>query len=265
MWGQDIWQDYILGRPAQGLVAAKKAVAQKWGIQYKAILAGCLLNEETSQKMEDYQKANQAYLDKIATKYGENWLDYFNLEVNIECLKKNNYIKGKWIEPILMNEYYKELYEKKKDLATSWGLEYEALPIDDPKTMTAEDSKKIALGNPYIQQINGSLGENWVQAFEANFATIKQKHQSNIPETWKEYLLEDVDEKFYHTKQKVLADWGIQYEPYFVACCKNKDKKMREGNYATKANSVQNKISAVLGKTWKDRLQIAIQKRMLAK
>ena len=83
---QNMWKDYLVGRPMMGYVESKEAVAKEWGIQYKMEMAGCIVSDETEKKMAEYDKQNEAYFKELETTYGKNWQQHFNLEVRKKCL-----------------------------------------------------------------------------------------------------------------------------------------------------------------------------------
>ncbi len=261
LYAQNIWQEYIVGKPIAGYVEARKLTAEKWGIHYKATLAGCVINEEVSQKMEKVNTANEKYLAELTKKFGKDWLKTFNFECNIARLKNNKYLKGKWIDPVA-GRPNKNYYDSKQKLANSWGIAYEPLFLNcSPSDISAAQQQQIEIGAKFQEQLNQLLGEEWKPNFDRELLKIEETKNPSIKDVWAEYLLDKVDESYYQTKKEVLKNWGISYQPYFVHCCKNKNQKMKAGQYAQKAQKVKTQIAAIFGANWEQYLKIEIEKK----
>ncbi len=259
---QKIWQDFIIGKPMANITEARATVAKDWGINYKAILAGCEMNDEVAKKAEEYNKQNEAYLTEIAEKYGANWMEHFTFETKVQMLRMNNPLPGKWIDPVPGRPDI-QYFEAKKKLAESWGIPYLAYFLNcSPSNVSKEQQAEIDKGSTYLRQLTSMLGDDWQKRFDRELLKIREQKQHSIGETWNEYLLEKVDEAYYNKKKEVLATWGITYQPYFVHCCKGKEKKMKEGGYADKEKEVKKLISDHYGEGWEEHLHIEVVKAL---
>jgi len=260
---QDVWVDYLIGRPMQGFVAAKEKVAKKWGINYQVKLAGCVISDEINQQRITYQKQNKAYFEKIATKYGEDWQTYFNFECKVAQLKAQQPFEGTWVDPIA-GRPNDQFLTHKKAVAESWGINYKAYLLGCTfEEATPQQKAEITQGNPYLQRLHSYLGDDWQKHLEREARKRQLAQSDGLPGEWEEYLLEKVDESFYKAKQAVLQKWGVRYTPYFVHCCKNKEKKIKKGGYAAKAAAFRQKIAAVYGADWEKYLNIEVQQYLV--
>ncbi len=259
---QDVWQDYIIGKPMPGFAESRQQVAQEWGIKYQAIFAGCVVDESIAQKMETYNKENEIYFEKITTRYGEGWQQVFNLEAAIARTQTKNVLEGRWIDVITEEQPDTDYYAKKGKLANQWGIDYLPLYINETSTVSATMQAKIDSGATYVRHLGTVLGNQWQAYFDMQLAQSTRTNENVMQGTWDEYLLEKVDESYYQRKKQVLANWGVAYEPHFVHCCKGKNKKMKNGGYAEKSAAFEAQMKKVYGDNWKQYLHIAIQKEL---
>lgn len=258
---QNVWVDYIIGRPLPGYTTSREAVAAEWGINYKPILAGDVVSDDMYVTAENHKKNNAAYLATLNENYGANWLEYFQLESAIKRLQSNNTIEGKWVEVFSATNADKQYISARQQLAKRWGIPYEGIVVSVDDKPSEEQEKLILANTHYSRHLDAALGEDWLNYFNRQLQ-IKLQQKTATLEPWNEYLLEEVDETYYTTKKEVLSDWGITYQPYFVHCCRKKEKKMKEGNYAAKAEAAKAKITTLYGEGWEDQLKIEIQKRL---
>jgi hypothetical protein len=261
LFAQDTWVDYIIGRPLPGYTQARKAVALEWGLNYQPILAGDVVNDDMYINVEKYKKSNADYLQKIENQYGKNWLELFNLETSIQRLQSYNPLQGKWIEFIPEIAADKSYISAKQEQLKAWGIPYQGIILTADATLSSEQEKAVSESSDYLRKLTSILGENWQEYLDRQLQ-IKLQQKTTTLDQWNEYLLEEVDETYYLAKKEVLQSWGISYEPHFVHCCKNKEKKMKAGNYAAKAATAKTKIQQLYGKGWEDQLRVEIQKKL---
>lgn len=263
LFAQNVWVDYIIGRPIPGYTSSREAVAAEWGINYKPILAGDVVSDDMYVTAENHKKNNAAYLAKLDKEYGSDWKRYFQLESAIKRLQANNSIEGKWVEVFSDSSpnANKQYLSAKQQLAEKWGIPYEGIIVSAGNPPSEEQEKLMLANTHYTRHLDATLGEDWQNYFNRQLQ-IKLQQKTARLNTWNEYLLEEVDEAYYEAKKEVLATWGINYQPYFVHCCRKKEKKMAAGDYAAKAELAKAKITALYGKGWMDHLKVEIQKKL---
>lgn len=175
---QDTWNDYVIGRPMEGYYDAKKTVAKEWGINYQTIFAGCVLSDETLAKAKGYEKSNKAYFKTLASTYGKNWMQDFELAVKKEIHRNSPYEKGVWYEIADKNKN-KAFYATKQAVAKTWGISYEVKYVSD--SMNASEKAALAElflnNNDYINQLENTFGQNWQEKLtqEVNFELKNKK------------------------------------------------------------------------------------------
>lgn len=262
---QDVWNDYVIGRPMVGYYDAKKVVAQEWGFNYKVTFAGCILSDEISDKARSYQNSNNAYFETLASKYGHDWMQDFELEVKKEVHRNTTQEKGTWYE-IADNNKDKAFYTFKKAVAKTWGISYEAQFISED--MSASDkatlTERFLANNDYVQQLKNTFGQNWQDKLtqEVNFEIAKQE-VANHNQVWVDYVIGKPYMVYFEAKKAVAQEWGIHYEPQFKGC--NLSKKMeKEAIKVETANAPYFKfLEKQFGKDWKVRFDSAVQKRVV--
>ena len=165
---QDTWEDYILGKPMKGYIDAKKATAQQWGLNYKAIFAGCIMSEKTQKKQAAFEKSNALYFKKIAQKRGEDWQSIFRLDVGKE-MNRTVFAKDTavWLE-IVQGRPNIAYFEAKETLAKKWGIHYKAVFLGCDISQSPDKSlqTKLEKSAQYLSRLNARLGDNWQDVLE---------------------------------------------------------------------------------------------------
>ncbi|MFK7797499.1 MAG: hypothetical protein AB8E82_08605, partial [Aureispira sp.] len=214
---QNIWVDYIVGRPDIFYLDAKKAVANDWGISYQTELAGCIDCEDTRGRAEILNQKNQAYFHLIELRYGKNWLPIFNRAV----AKKHNYLKaqenqeqGIWYE-LLENEGDSEFYSIKQQVAAEWGIAYEVVLVD-VEALTKEEKEQlqqqVEQSVHYQQQLQDRLGDQWTNWIEEESRLRLLQKLTPQKGTWVDVVWGMPNSPYYKAKAAVAKRWGIPYE-----------------------------------------------------
>lgn len=168
MHAQDKWEDYIIGKPMPGYVEAKKLTAKQWGLNYKALFAGCVFTDEMRQKQQSLKKSNTRYFKKIAKKWGADWQQKFNLDVRKE-MNRTVYASDTavWVD-IVQGKPYMAYFEAKEAIAKKWGINYKAVflgcDISQSPDKTLRD--KVEKSAQYLTRLNARLGDDWQKHLE---------------------------------------------------------------------------------------------------
>ncbi len=79
---ENIWTDYVIGKPYIKAFEAREKIAKKWKINYTYIFAGCDANKKSLAIAEDYAASNKIYFKKLEKIHGEDWKERFDKEVD---------------------------------------------------------------------------------------------------------------------------------------------------------------------------------------
>jgi hypothetical protein len=261
---QNTWNDYVIGRPMVGHYDAKKTIAKEWGINYEVTFAGCVLSDEVSEKAKAYEKSNKAYFEVLATKYGQNWQQDFELDVKKEMYRNNNSEKGTWYE-VADDKQDKAFYASKKAVAKTWGISYEAQFISANMTTSEKEAltERFLASQDYMRQLENTFGQNWQDILnqEVDFELAKQTVASS-DNVWIDYVVGKPYMAYFEAKKEVAKEWGINYEPNFQGC-KPTPKTKKEEAKVNKVNARYFKILAQeYGKNWSASFDQAVKKRL---
>jgi hypothetical protein len=261
---QEVWNDYVIGRPMAGYYDAKKTIAKEWGINYQATFAGCVLSDEISDKAKAYQDSNKAYFETLVAKYGQNWMQDFELEVKKEVYRNDTQEKGTWYE-IADNNKNKAFYTKKKAVAKTWGIAYEAKFLSEDMNAAQKSAltELFLANNDYVSQLKNTFGQNWQETLnqEVNFELAKQE-VPNPKHVWIDYVMGKPYMPYFEAKKVLAKEWGINYEFQFQGCSLSK-KMQQEATKVQAANAPYFKaLEKQFGKDWKVRFDIAVQKKV---
>lgn len=267
---QEVWNDYVIGRPMADYYKAKKTIAQKWGINYQATFAGCVLSDEISDKAKAYEDSNKAYFETLAAKYGQNWIQDFDWEVKKEVYRNSTQEKGTWYEIVedKINTKNKAFYAAKKTVAKTWGIAYEAKFLSEDMTAAEKTALKelFLANNDYVSQLKNTFGHNWQEKLnqEVDFKLAKQE-VANPKHVWIDYVIGKPYMPYFEAKKVLAKEWGINYEFQFQGC--NLSKKMQqEATKVQAANAPYFKaLEKQFGKDWKVRFDIEVQKKVAQK
>lgn len=262
---QGTWNDYVIGRPMPGYFEAKQMVAKAWGINYQATFAGCVLSDEMSDKSKQYQATNKAYFKTLAIKYGDNWMEEFELEVKKEMHRNTSQEKGIWYE-LVDNNKDKSFYAAKQVVAQTWGITYKPqfLTKDMSATEKAALTELFLANNDYVQQLENTFGKGWQKILdqEVEFEVAKQQHLANNTATWVDYVVGKPYMTYFEAKKIVAKDWGIAYEVKFQGC-ELTPKMEKEMAKVEKSNARYFKtLEKLYGEDWKTKFDRAVQKKV---
>lgn len=265
IYAQNIWKEYVMGRPMIAYFDAKKIVAEEWGIQYQPVFGGCVISDETSAQSKSYQETNEAYFKKLATKHGSNWMENFELAVKKEMYRSfSSEEKGIWYE-IATEDQTKTFYEAKKIVAKEWGIDYQAKFIAED--MNAEDKAALlelfTSNQVYVNQLKNTFGQNWQEKLnqEVEVYLVQQK-ESNDKGIWIDYVVGKPYMAYFEAKKALAKEWGIQYETQFKGCDLS-DEMEREAAIVEESNASYFKtLEKIHGKNWMDRFNKAVKERL---
>jgi hypothetical protein len=261
---QTTWNDYVIGRPMAGHYDAKKIIAKEWGINYEVTFAGCVLSDEISDKANSYQTSNEAYFEVLATKYGADWKENFDLDVKKEMHRNNDRKKGTWYD--LKEKKKKEsFYAAKKAVAKSWGISYEVLSI--PKTMSTSEkqvlTERLLANDVYMDQLKNTFGQNWQAILnqEVEFELAKQA-LSNYDNVWINCIVGKPYLPYIDAQKAVANAWGINYEAQLKGCVFSEKLQKEVTKMEAKNGAYFKLIEKHYGKDWNARFNQAIQKEL---
>lgn len=262
---QDVWNDYVIGRPMVGYFEAKKAVAKEWGINYNTDMAGCIVSDETDKKIQEYEKSNAPYFKKLETQFGKDWMRYFSLDVQKKMLIAEAQTDSSyWIETVVgkPNITY---FETKEVVAKTWGINYKADFAGC--NMSEELMERIKRGDidsdAYQRRLTARFGENWQEILEQEIQLEQAKKNASTNTTtsvWKEYVKGTPDKAYYDTKKSIAAKWGITYEPVFMGCKCNNKVKAELKSMDEKNKAYWSTLQEQYGENWKMYFEIEVQK-----
>lgn len=264
---QDIWNDYVIGRPMVNYYDAKKTIAKEWGINYQATFAGCVLSDEVSEKANAYEKSNKAYFEVLATKYGQNWQQDFALDVKKEMHRNSSSEKGTWYEVADVKQD-KAFYTSKKVIAKTWGISYEAQFISANMTTSEKEAltERFLTNEDYMRQLENTFGQNWqdILNHEVDFELAKQAVASH-DNVWIDYVVGKPYMAHFEAKKEVAKAWGINYEVQFKGC--KLSKKLSQEIIKMEAKNVPyfKILEEHYGKDWNLRFNQAVQKEIAKK
>lgn len=214
---QNVWIDYIVGRPDIFYLDAKKAVAKDWGIAYETEMAGCIDGEDTRRRAVELDQKNQAYFRWLELRYGQDWLPLFNRAV----AKKHNYLKaqenqeeGVWYE-LLENEGDSEFYTIKQQVAAEWGINYQAVWVDVAaldKQEKEQLQQQFEQSVDYQQQLQDRLGDEWTDWIEEESRLRLLQKLTPQKGTWVDVVWGMPNSPYFKAKAAVAKRWGIPYE-----------------------------------------------------
>lgn len=272
---QNMWNDYLIGRPMMHYVESKEAVAKEWGIQYKIDMAGCIVSDETEKKMAEYDKQNEPYFKELEANFGKNWLHYFNLDVRKKMFIADSASnKGVWRQPVIGKPYMQH-FEAKKAVAAKWGIRYEPYFLGcDLSDESSTAAQKIAdESEEYLRSVAANFGEEWEKEFEKEVQLeIAKKNAPIVPmpdkptankATWSECIIGKPNETYFKAKQAVAKEWGIAYMPYFMGC-RRMNALVKQQAAVGKTNKIYlNSLAERYGADWEERFNIEVKKKYL--
>jgi hypothetical protein len=258
----------------QGYAEAKKATADSWGLNYKAIFAGCIISEETRKTQEECEQNNTEYFRSLEYKFGKDWLKAFNLDVRKE-MNRTVYAKdtGLWIE-LIVGKPFMSHFEAKKAVAKKWGIHYKpefmgCIVGDEPR---AEVQQILEASEQYLHRLNTRLGDKWQEAFnrEVKLELTKQNAEIipisedplKVRDGWVDCILGKPNKIYIDARKAVAKEWKITYVPYFMGCKRSK-KSIAQRDKIT-ANNVQyfDKLSENYGQDWRILFDREVEKTM---
>jgi len=272
MQAQNIWKDYVIGRPMAGHFEAKKTTAEEWGINYQAIFAGCVLTDEVNKQHQEYKKGNEEYFERLASTFGKDWQRHFNLDVQ-KKLNLSSKDTGVWIEPV-MGKPYMPHFDATRIVAKKWGINYEVkflgCVVDDEKT--AEMEKIMSESNAYTNRLTARFGEKWEEEFnrEVKLETAKMTapiipipdDATKAKDIWVDYVIGKPNMSYFDAKKAIAKEWGIPYATNFMDC----RRTAHLVNKRKKANAQNEKLFVKLakryGEDWKEHFDREVQKKI---
>lgn len=272
-FGQDVWNDYVIGRPMAGYFDAKKAVAKAWGINYKTIFAGCIISDEINDEAQKYKIQNEAYFKQLETSLGKDWMNQFNLEVKKEQFKAIEHTPSDvWIDPVVGKPQMNH-FEAKKAVAKRWGIKYRSkflgCVVSDDVYQSAQQAMEAS--SNYQRRLGNHFGDGWQKIFSQEVAAEKaklnmppqliEKPPSTSSDIWIDYL----DQKailYNQAKMTVAKAWKIAYHQRFSPT--NGSKSKLEKEYVDKNNALYFvALAKDFGDDWKLRFNIDVQKELV--
>lgn len=263
---QDIWNDYVIGRPMAGYYDAKKVVAKEWGINYQVTFAGCVLSDEISEKANSYQESNKTYFETLATKYGEGWKQGFELDVKKEMYRNSNNSNEKelWYEVAEKNKK-KEFYAVKKAIAKTWGISYEVLFITKDMSNSEKEvlTERLLSNEAYKTQLENTFGQNWQTTLnqEVDFELAKQA-LGKYDNVWINCIIGKPYLPYIDAQKAVAKAWGINYEAQLKGCAFSEKLQKEVTKIEAKNGSYFKIIEKYYGKDWNTRFHQAIEKEL---
>ncbi|BDS13325.1 FEKKY domain-containing protein [Aureispira anguillae] len=267
---QDSWTDYIIGRPISGYMEAKKATAQEWGIQYKAIAAGCVISDEISQKAAEYEKNNALYFETLARQYGTDWKYYFELDVKKKLAIAQSKHQTEVLYEIVMEATPNKAYYTTKQLvAKAWGINYQAKFITGElsESVKAAIQKDMLASNAYEVQLNTIFGANWKETFLKEVALAVAKNntkQTNATSNmiWTDYVLGKPHLAYFEAKEALAKEWGINYQAKFMGCVLRPKMEKERKRVNQKNTAYFAVLNQQYGEDWKSHFDRAVQKKL---
>jgi len=261
---QNTWNDYVIGRPMVGYYDAKKEVAKEWGLNYEVTFAGCVLSDEISEKSRAYQKSNKAYFEILATKYGPSWKQDFELDVKKEMYRNSHSKKGIWCEIIDENKN-NAFYVKKKEVAKTWGISYEAQLISktNPTSKQIAFIERLVANDAYLNQLESTFGQNWQTSLnqEVDFELEKQA-VGKYKNVWINCVIGKPYLPYFEAQKAVAKEWGINYEVQFKGCSLSAQLQEEVLKIEAKNTAYFKLLEKHYGTDWNLRFNQAIQKKL---
>jgi hypothetical protein len=272
---QNMWKDYIIGKPMQGYAEAKKSTADSWGLNYKAIFAGCVISEETQKTSEECEKNNTEYFKSLEYKFGKDWIKAFNLDVRKE-MNRTVYAKdtGLWIDPVLGKPYLRH-FEAKQALAKKWGINYkpEFLGCEVSDESRAEVQKIMDASNEYLERLNTRLGDQWEEAFnkEVKLELTKQNAEIvpvsedplKVTDGWVDCIMGKPNTIYIDARKAVAKEWKITYVPYFMGCKRSKNRIAQKKKITATNNKYFESLKEKFGSDWRPLFDRDVEKKMI--
>lgn len=250
---QDVWYEYIVGRPNVDYVEAKKKITKQWGIQYQPIISGCVYTEQIEHEMDSFQQINAPYLDQLDKQFGPSWQQILNEDIQLAIIKsKANGLS--WKEPIFgrPNMSY---FNQKKQFLSSLGITYEAVFKNcSPNNLSDADQTELDESNAFKNTLYNIMGRTWEALFEKR---IRQSYYqtSGHEIVWDEFIKTNGSDKAYQEERsKIINNWGIQHKLHLVSACKY--KKLTKDGHIAASQVIEDQITKQLGSDWKDRVHI---------
>lgn len=266
---QEIWKDYIIGRPMQDYVEAKQTVAKEWGIQYEAIFAGCVMSSKATAQAQKHSKNNKAYFSILATKFGENWMEEFNLDVKKKINLQKAEEETRILCEVITNPQNNAIYKTKKEVAQKWGIKYEPRFIKGSisEEYKASLQRDMLASNDYERHLEMVFGKDWKTTFEQEVqVALTQKEASIKPvsdkNVWIDYVIEKPNIRFFDAKKAVAKEWGINYKVKFMDCKHTPTLEQEQAKIHQQNNLYFNQLKKEHGKNWKVLFDKAVQKKI---
>lgn len=77
----NVWIEYVVGKPNITYFEAKKEVAKEWGINYEVQFKGCMSTPKMEKEEAKVNKVNARYFKILAQQHGKNWRASFDQAV----------------------------------------------------------------------------------------------------------------------------------------------------------------------------------------
>ena len=217
---QNEWVDLIVGRPDAYALEARQEVAKTWGIRYRYELAGCIACAETRSQAQALAAKNNPYFQELERRYGTDWRNYFNQEV----LQRQNFLQQQnqpnnqvWYE-VVTGRPDMHYFNTKKEVAASWGINYEPIFIAKGITGAAKEevTAKANQSYAYEEQLSQRLGEDWYAWITEQTEWQLAKSRNPQKGQWQDPIWGDPDSLYYQAKADVARAWNINYVPLYL-------------------------------------------------
>lgn len=176
---EDLWVDYVMGKPYMPYFEAKQEVAKAWGINYEVKFVGCKVTDEMEAEEKAQNISNQKYFEKLSLKHGEDWQVRFDIDVK-KKLPFAQELKDPVWEAAIIGRPHMGYVDATRAVAKKWGINYKTVflgcVVDKPSVQKAR--KKAERNNKaYFAAIEAHYGKDWQKYFNAEVeAYLKDKH-----------------------------------------------------------------------------------------
>lgn len=174
----DVWVDYVMGKPYIPYFEAKKEVAKEWGINYKVKFVGCKVTDKMQAEKKLVNAANQKYFAKLAQKHGKDWKARFDIDVKKKLPFAQHLENPVW-ESTILGRPDMGYIEAKKAVAKKWDINYKPVFLGCvPNKPGVQESRDKAAKNSkvYLQAIEDHYGKDWQKYFNAE---VKAYYEAN--------------------------------------------------------------------------------------
>jgi hypothetical protein len=166
---EDVWVDYVMGKPYMPYFEAKQEVAKAWGINYEVKFVGCKVTDQMEREQIAQSLANEKYFAKLTQKHGKDWQERFEIDVKKKLPFAQEITNPVWEDAILGRPHMGYI-DARKAVAKKWGINYKPLflgcVIDKPGVKESRE-KANKKNKAYLQAIEDHYGKDWKQYFNA--------------------------------------------------------------------------------------------------